>query len=56
MEFITTVAETFNIPDDEYIQIRDFILLTFKEVPHSEEIMVIDGKEDFKDEETKHLC
>ncbi len=55
MEFITTVAETFNIPDEEYIQIRDFILLTFDEVPHAGEIMLIDGNKDFSDEETKHL-
>ncbi|MFC2116694.1 ATP-binding cassette domain-containing protein [Bacteroidota bacterium] len=55
MEFITTVAETFNIPEDEYRQIRDFVLFSFHEVPHSEEIMLIDGNKDFKDEETKHL-
>jgi ABC-type multidrug transport system ATPase subunit len=55
MEFITTVAETFNIPEDEYNQIRDFVLFSFEEVPHSEEIMLIDGNKDFKDEETKHL-
>jgi len=55
MEFITTVAETFNIPEEEYHQIRDFILFSFTEVPHSEEIMLIDNDKDFQDKETKHL-
>jgi ABC transport system ATP-binding/permease protein len=55
MEFINTVAETFNVPDDEYREIRDFVLLTFKEVPNSEEIMLIDSNEGFKHEKTKHI-
>jgi ABC-type multidrug transport system ATPase subunit len=55
MEFINTVADTFNIPDDEYRQIRDFVLFSFEEVPHSEEIMLIDGNRDFDDKETKHF-
>ncbi len=55
MEFITTVAETFNIPEQEYRQIRDFVLFSFQEVPHSEEIMLIDSNKDFSDKETKHL-
>ena len=55
MEFITTVAETFNIPEEEYQQIRDFVLFSFEEVPHSEEIMLIDGNRDFEDKQTKHL-
>jgi ABC-type multidrug transport system ATPase subunit/uncharacterized tellurite resistance protein B-like protein len=55
MEFITTVAETFNIPEEEYEQIRDFVLFSFEEVPHSEEIMLIDGNRDFKNKATKHL-
>lgn len=55
MEFITTVAETFNVPEEEYQQIRDFVLFSFEEVPHSEEIMLIDGSKDFVDTETKHL-
>ena len=32
MEFINTVADTFNVPDDEYSEIRDFVLLTFKDI------------------------
>lgn len=55
LEFITTVAETFNIPEDEFNQMRDFVLFSFEEVPHSEEIMLIDGNKDFRDEETKHI-
>jgi len=55
MEFITTVAETFNIPEEEYHQIRDFVLFSFTEVHHSEEIMLIDSDKDFRDKETKHL-
>lgn len=55
MEFINTVAETFNVPDDEYREMRDFVLLTFQEVPDSEEILLIDSNETFKHEKTKHI-
>ncbi len=55
MEFINTVAETFNVPDDEYGEIRDYVLLTFKEVPESENIMLIDGNPDFSHDKTKHI-
>jgi ABC-type multidrug transport system ATPase subunit len=55
MEFINTVAETFNVPDDEYSEIRDFVLLTFKEVPDSGEILLIDNNAGFNHEKTKHI-
>ena len=55
MEFINTVAETFNVPDDEYREICDFVLLTFKEVPNSEEIMLIDNDAGFNHDKTKHI-
>jgi len=55
MEFLNTVAETFNIPEDEYQHLRDFVLLSFDEVPNSEEILIIDNKDDTEFENAKHM-
>ncbi len=55
LEFLNTVAETFNIPEDEYRHLRDFVLLSFDEVPSSEEILIIDSKDDTEFKNAKHM-
>ena len=57
MEFITTVAETFNVPSDEYTRIREFVLLPFNVLQNSEHVIIIDEKEDreYKNLRTKHI-
>jgi len=57
MEFITTVAETFNIPSDEYIRIREFVLFPFDVVQDSEYVIIIDDKEgdEYNKIKTKHI-
>jgi len=55
MEFINTVAETFNIPEDEYNEIRDYVLFSFDQVPASSDILLIDHDEKFSHEKTKHI-
>jgi ABC-type multidrug transport system ATPase subunit/uncharacterized tellurite resistance protein B-like protein len=46
MEFVNTVAETFNISKEEYTQIKEFILFSFDEVPNTSSILLIDDKKD----------
>lgn len=57
MEFVNTVADTFNITREEYSQIKDYVLFSFDEHPDSEAILLIDGEkeEKYKDLRTKHL-
>ena len=55
MEFVDTVAETFNIKDEEYAEIKEFVLFSFDQIPSSPGIMVIDNNEEYKHESTKHL-
>ncbi len=52
MEFVNTVAETFNISAGEYSLIKDFVLFSFEQVPDSEAILIIDNKETPGDERT----
>ncbi len=46
MEFVNTVAETFNISSWEYSQIKDFVLFSFEQIPDSDAILIIDNKDD----------
>ncbi len=57
MEFITTVASTFHIPQEEYQQIKEFVLYSFDKLPTSSAFLIIDEKEDvlFEDKKIKHL-
>ncbi|KPK82275.1 MAG: hypothetical protein AMS27_14680 [Bacteroides sp. SM23_62_1] len=55
MEFINTVAETFNIPEAEYNEIKDYVLFSFDQVPSSPDILLIDHNEKFTHETTKHI-
>ena len=55
MEFINTVAETFNVPEDEYNEIKDYVLFSFDQVPSSPDILLIDFNKKFSHEKTKHI-
>jgi len=57
MEFVDTVAATFNISDEEYIQIKDYVLFSFTNVPNSESVLIIDGesKNNFENLLAKHM-
>ncbi len=56
MIFLTTVAETFNVPDEEFELIKSFVLNSFEELPHSKEILIIDSNETFDVPNMKHMC
>ncbi len=54
MEFIDVVAQTFNIPDEEYQDCKNFILKTVDEIPNKENVLIINNEKNFKSD-FKHL-
>jgi len=55
MDFVTTVAETFNIEDEEYRRCLSFIHAKKDDAPDSSNILVIDNKADNSFKNTKHI-
>ena len=55
LEFVETVADTFNILNDEYIRLKAFVLYTFEQTPNSSRILQIDSEKEFKHDKVKHI-
>jgi ABC transport system ATP-binding/permease protein len=55
IEFITTVADTFNIDSDEFMQLMDFVLFPFDSINTSENILVIDNNDECANSGTRHI-
>ncbi|MGZ4035633.1 MAG: ATP-binding cassette domain-containing protein, partial [Bacteroidia bacterium] len=55
MEFVTTVAETFNIEDEEFKSCMQFVRAGVNNVPDSPRILVIDNNTVHNYKETKHI-
>lgn len=55
LEFILSVAETFNVSTEEHHLIRDFVVSPFDRIPESADILIIDNKEKITTSLTKHL-
>ncbi|MGM0496614.1 MAG: ATP-binding cassette domain-containing protein [Bacteroidota bacterium] len=53
--FVTTVADTFNIPNNEFELIKSFVLNAFEELPHSKEILIVDSNETVDTPNIKHI-
>lgn len=54
-EFVSTVAETFNIKDEEFKRCMNFIQAKEESIPDSSKILVIDNKPEHNFENTKHI-
>jgi ABC-type multidrug transport system ATPase subunit len=54
-EFVTTVAETFNIPTDEFNSLKAFVEDSLESVPNSPDILVINNKEKGYQNQSKHI-
>src|ERR1035437_334162 len=54
-EFVNTVAETFNIEDEEFKHCMNFIQAKEGAIPDSSKILVIDGQTSNNFKETKHI-
>jgi len=55
MEFVITVAETFNIEDEEFRRSMEFVRADINNIPDSSRILVIDNKTNHNFKETKHI-
>ncbi|PLX16836.1 MAG: ABC transporter, partial [Marinilabiliales bacterium] len=55
MAFVTTVAESFYIEQDEYQQIEDYVFFGADKLPDTKKLLVIDKNEEFKHENAYHL-
>jgi len=56
IEFVTTIAETFNISQEEYNRIYSFVKNNQEEVPESSKILIINDKETNSIPEIKHIA
>lgn len=54
-EFVTTVAETFNIPDDEFQRCKQFILAKADVIHDSEYLLYIDTDKEPSYEQSMHI-
>ena len=54
-EFVTTVADTFNIPTEEFLLLKSFIEDGLQVIPNSPNILVINNKENGYQNLSKHV-
>ena len=52
--FISTLAEGLNITTEEYEFIERFVLNTFRNIPATSNLLIINGIKDFEPKEAKH--
>ncbi len=55
LEFIITAAEGFNIPEEDFQLLREFVLSTRDEVPESPQVLVIDNDAVTSYEKSHHI-
>ncbi|MBR5167731.1 MAG: ATP-binding cassette domain-containing protein [Salinivirgaceae bacterium] len=56
VDFVKTVSDIFNIPEDEYHNCYSFTLNPkVEEIPHKENVLVLDKNEESPNPEVKHL-
>ncbi|TRX70667.1 ATP-binding cassette domain-containing protein [Carboxylicivirga sp. M1479] len=54
-EFIETVAQTFNLPEEEYQLILNFITSSFSDLPMSDNVLIVDSNPIYDNPLVKHL-
>jgi ABC-type multidrug transport system ATPase subunit len=54
-QFVNTVAETFNIPNEEFLLLKSFIEDSSDQIPNSPDILVINNKEKGYGNQSKHI-
>lgn len=55
MAFITTVADSFFIQQEEYQEIENFVFFGEEKLPDTKKLLVIDNDENFKHENVYHM-
>lgn len=54
-EFVITVAETFNIPTEEFTQLKHFVEDKIEVIPDSPDVLVINNKTEGYNNNSKHI-
>lgn len=54
-EFVITVADTFNIPTEEFTQLKHFVEDKIEVIPNSEDVLVINNKPGGYNNSSKHI-
>jgi ABC-type multidrug transport system ATPase subunit/uncharacterized tellurite resistance protein B-like protein len=55
MAFVTTVADAFHIPEEEYKHIEDLAFFGFDKLPDTKKLLVIDNDDNFQHPNVLHL-
>ena len=55
MAFVTTVSDTFHIPEEEFKLMRNFVFLTYDELPDTKNLLLIDNQQELPHKETHHI-
>ncbi len=56
LDFVKTVSDIFNIPEDEYFNCHAFTLEpSIESIPHKENALILDNNKEFKIEGFKHM-
>jgi len=56
LDFLNTVAKAFNIPENEFLNIKSFIMNPLYEFHDISRVLLVDNNRLPADEEIKHLC
>lgn len=54
-EFVDTVSEVFNVPDNELQDIKDFIMCSESQIPDSDKVLMINSQESLTGRKNKHI-
>ncbi len=55
LEFVATVADSFNIPLNEFENIKTFVLYSSKTILDSDKVLIIDSNHEFTHPQIKHI-
>ncbi len=55
MAFVTTVADSFYIEQDEYQEIEDYVFFGPKKIPNTKKLLLVDNDENFEHENVFHM-
>ncbi len=55
LEFVDTVSEVFNVPNEELKEIKDFITCDEAHIPDDPKVLMVNNQEALKSRENKHI-
>jgi len=55
LEFVSAVADAFNIHNDEFMRLRDFVITKFEEIPASSNLLIINSEKNLFMYDVKHI-